>query len=240
MLCPKCNEEKEIQTPGKYAQVLICGHIITHIPTSEIINRGASATQAQEIQKKLEKTETLPVIDTQEVTTRALSSMKKNYEEFFTSENQLIEDLIKEHGKDKAILLLTSIHSHMSHVLFTMSRFRNLYIQHIESLKKEIEDKAVKELIQNHDFYYKDLDHTKKPKKIKTITSQGDTIAKAKENLKGLTDKDGKPLDMMKVFGSLMWKDPKVEEEKKKEKEDYKKGLESIAASIFAKKDDSQ
>jgi len=120
-----------------------------------------------------------------------------------------------------------------------MSRFRNLYIQHIEELKKEVEDKAVKELISSHDFYYKDLENKagQKPRKIKTPNSQtGDSVSKAKESIGKLTDKDGRPLDMMKVFGGLFGGKSEKQKEKESEKEDYKKGLENIAASIFGKK----
>jgi len=256
MHCKICNEEREVQTPGSYAHVLTCGHLVTNIPTHEIIKQGANPTQAEEIQKKVNKTQELPAIDTQEVVTRALSGMKQNSENFFTSENQLIEDLIKEHGADQAVLIFTSIHSHMSHVLFTMSRFRNLYFTAIERIRKDIEDKAVKDLVQNHDFYYKDLDQAKnnppKPRKLKI----GTDIDKAKESMKGLLDKDGKPIDVTKVLAALMWKktpeqiaQEKIEaEELAKQKEldrlakearkaSYKNGLSNIIESI-TKKDD--
>lgn len=231
MICPQCKQDVEILTPGKYAIVLTCNHVITSMPLAESVKHGASGVQAAEISESRKKIEDLPKIDTSELIERAIKSLAQTQEEFFTSENLIIEDLIKEHGKANASLMLIAIHHHMSRVLFTMNRFRNFYYTQIESMRKEVEDKAVKELIQNQDFYYTPSD--KKPKKIKTALSKtGTDIDKAKEALGQLRDKDGNPLDVTKVLANLMWKS---DSKKDKEKADYQAGLDKIKESIAHK-----
>lgn len=236
MICPTCKEEKAITSAGKYANVLECNHVVTAVPVSDIVKAGANGSEAVEIQKKLETVKELPMIDSKELIDRVLSTMSQEYEDFFTAENPLMEDMISEHGRDNAILIFTAIHSHMSKVLFTMNRFRNFYFTRIEQMRKEVEDKAVKDLIQNHDFHYTPSD--KKPKKVKTIgdkvlSKDKNNMHVAKEAMGNLKDKDGNPVDMTKLLASLMW--TKKDEEKQNEKEEYKAGLDKIKESIGKK-----
>ena len=234
--CKQCGSDKEIVTPGKYANVLECNHVLTSIPASDILksNPQSNAVEAQNISESLNRIETLPKIDHNELIERATRGLIENYEDFFTTESVVIEDLIKEHGKDNALLIMTAIHAHMSKVLFTMNRFRNFYYATIEKMRKEVEDKAVKELIQNHDFHYTPTD--KKPKKIyQKLSKSGTDVDAAKKAMAGLTDKDGKPLDVMKVMANLMWKKTPNDLVKDMEKDDYKAGLKKIADSIQSK-----
>jgi hypothetical protein len=192
----------------------------------DVMAKGADATEAETITKTLSKARELPKIDGNDLVMRALGTVSQVYEDFFNAENPMIEDIIEKHGKDNAVLVFTAIHSHLSKTLFCINRFRNLYYVKIEQLRKEIEDKAVRELIQNHDFNYENLKPTpKKPKVSKT----GTDIDKAKQGLAGLTGKDGNPVDVMKIMGSLMWK------KKDEEKVEYKAGLDKIKESIKSK-----
>ncbi len=238
MICPTCKEDREITSAGKYANVLSCNHVVTAVPVSDIIKQGANGSEAVDIANKLARTQELPKIDSKELIERALSSMSQTYEDFFTAENPVMDDIIKEHGKDNAIMMFTAIHSHMSKVLFTMNRFRNFYFTRIEQMRKEVEDKAVKDLIQNHDFHYTPND--KKPKKIKTIgdkvlTKDKNQMHAAKEAMSGLLDKDGKPVDMMKVLASMNW--GSKDAAKEAEKDDYRAGLKKIQDDITKKKE---
>lgn len=215
--------------------------MVTKVPVAAIVAQGATPTEAKDIQDKLAKTAELPKIDANELIERALRSTSQTYEEFFTAENVIIEDAIKEHGKDNAVLMFTAIHSHMSKVLFTLNRFRNVYFTQIEQMRKEVEDKAVKDLIQNHDFHYTPSD--KKPKKIKTIgdkiaNSNANQMEKLKESMGQLTDKDGKPIDMIAFVAKMKWGTSRKELEKKEEQDSYKAGLEKIKESITKKKED--
>jgi len=224
-LCSICQKEVGIKLPGQYTDILECGHIVVKTPISNIVAKGATAVEAEEISKKLEKISELPKIDSADLINRALSTVNQVYEDFFNAENPLIEELIREHGRDQAILVFIAIHSHLSKVLFCVNRFRNVYYVKIEQLRKEIEDKAVKELIQNHDFFY---EAPKAPKKPRTIGGKLATeIDKAKVALGGLTDSKGNPVDVTKVLANLMWK--------KKPDEDYKAGLDKIKESIQSK-----
>jgi len=234
MICPTCKEEKAITNQGKYATVLECNHVVTSIPIADIMkNNVTTGVEAARISDQLSKTTELPKIDSQELINRALSTMTQTYEEFFTTENPTMDDIIAEHGKDNAVLIFTAIHSHMSRVLFTLNRFRNFYYTRIEQMRKEVEDKAVKELISNHDFHYTPTD--KKPKKVRTVLQSGTSIDAAKEAMGKLTDKDGNPIDVMKVLSSLMWKKTPADLAKESEKNDYKAGLDKIKESITSK-----
>lgn len=236
MICPTCKTEKAITNQGKYATVLECNHVVTAIPVSEIIrnNPNSNGVEAARISEQLSRTTELPKIDSNELINRALSTMTQTYEEFFTTENPTMDDIIKEHGKDNAVLIFTAIHSHMSRVLFTLNRFRNFYYTRIEQMRKEVEDKAVKELISNHDFHFTPTD--KKPKKIKTVYGKtGTDIDAAKEAMGKLTDKNGNPIDVTKVLANLMWKKSPAELAKDAEKTDYKAGLDKIKDAITSK-----
>lgn len=240
MICPTCKEEKDIISAGKYANVLSCNHVVTAVPVSDIIKQGANGSEAVSIAQATARVEELPKIDSKELIERALSSMSQTYEDFFTAENPLIDDMIKEHGKDNAILIFTAIHSHMSKVLFTMNRFRNFYFTRIEQMRKEIEDKAVKDLIQNHEFHYVPSD--KKPKKVKTIgdkvlTKDKNQMHAAKEAMAGLKDKNGNPVDMMAVMSAMSWGKSNAEVAKETEKADYRAGLDKIKESLTTKKE---
>lgn len=226
--CSICKKEVSITTPGQYTDMLECGHIIMKTSSVSALKLGAAdAVEAESISKTLTKARELPKIDGNDLVMRILSTVNQTYEEFFNAENPLIDDMIKEHGKDNAVLIFTAIHAHISKILFVNNRFRNLYYIKIEQLRKEVEDKAVKELISTHDFHYENLKPS--PKKIKTPGSKSGTdIDQARKGLGGLTTKDGKPLDVTKFMTNLMWK-------KDKEKEDYKAGLESIKKDIADK-----
>lgn len=229
VFCDKCQKEVKIILPGAFTQILECNHVIIKTSVESAIKSGAgSLVEAQSISNQLSQTKELPKIDGNELVTRALSTVSQHYEDFFNAENPIIEDIVKKHGKDNAVLIFTAIHAHLSKTLFAVNRFRNLYYVKIEQLRKEVEDKAVKDLIQNHDFHYDALKAT--PKKIKnTNTKTGTDIDKAKAGLAGLTDKDGKPVDVTKVLANLMWKQDK-------KKEEYKEGLDKIKESITKEK----
>ena len=233
--CTICQKEVEIKTPGSYVDVLDCGHILSKPSQTRVIGSGANAVEASEITQKLTKVTELPKINGNDLVARALSTVNQTYEDFFNSENPIIEEMIAEHGKDNAVLIFTAIHAHLNKVLFATNRFRNLYYVKIEQLRKEVEDRAVKELISNHEFN-PDFDKlTPKPKKIKTLDKRHSTeIDKARTAIGGLTDKDGKPLDVTKMLSNLMWK---KDEKKDKEKTDYKEGLNKIKESILNKDD---
>jgi hypothetical protein len=232
MICPTCKVEKKITSEGKYATVLECNHVVTSIPVSDIIknNPSSNGVEAARISESLQRTTELPKIDSKELVERALSTMSQTYEEFFTTENPMMDEIIAEHGKDNAVLIFTAIHSHMSRVLFTLNRFRNFYYTRIEQMRKEVEDKAVKELISNHDFHYTPTD--KKPRKIKTVLQSGTSTDDAKKGLGslGLTSDQA-----MKFMTNLMWKKSPADLAKDAEKSDYKAGLDKIKESITSK-----
>lgn len=235
-LCTKCEKEVNISQPGQYVDILECGHISSKSSIPDLVSKGATPVEAVKIKSHLDKINELPKIDAGELVTRALNTVNQTQEEFFNAENPLICDVIEQNGKDNAVLIFIAIYAHMTKTLFGLNRFRNLYYSQIEQLRKEIEDKAVKELIQDHDFHYDNL-KAPAPKRIKTASNkQATEIDKAKQGLSGLTTKDGKPLDIMKVMGSLMWK---ADKEKDKEKQDYKAGLDKIKESITSKDKDA-
>ena len=240
MFCKTCQSDKIILTPGKYSQALECSHIAIGVPVSEIIKQKndegnkPTATEAAQISTKTNRIENLPEVDSEGLVNRALTTMVQSYEEFFVTESILIEDIIKEQGKDKAVLTLTAIHWHLSKVLFTLNRFRNVYYARIEQLRKEIEDKTVRELITNHDYYYTSPE--KKPVKPRNPKLSTETD-KLKQNLAVLTDNKGNAIDVTAIYGKLMWGQSKKELEEKEKKEDYKAGLDKIADSITKKSD---
>lgn len=227
--CSKCGKEVEITLPGTYSDMLSCGHIIVKLSSTGTLAKGSNAVESASIAETLKKTSELPKINGNDLIQRALESSSQGYEDFFNAENPIIDDVIKEHGRDNAVLVFTAIHAHLSKSLFALNRFRNIYYIRIEALRKEIEDKAVKELIQNHDFHF-DPSSLIKPKKVKsTGTKTGTDIDKAKIGLSGLTDKDGKPVDVMKLMGSLMWKG---DSKKELEKKEYQEGLDKIKGEL--------
>lgn len=234
MFCKLCNEEKEISIPGNYSQILTCGHCITIGKVSDAIRLGSiSAEQAVKDVEKMSKAETLPDINSEELISKVLASTNQTYEQFFTSENPLIDTIIKENGKDNGVLILTAIHSHLSRILFDVNKFRNLYQIRIDEMRKDIESEAVKALIQNHDFYYTPQSFkTPKPKSIKKSTA----MDVARSGLSGLTDASGKPLDVTKLMANLMWKGQSSKKEE--EKKDYKSGLDKIKENIVSKDDE--
>lgn len=241
--CQICNSDKEITTPGQYANVLSCGHVVTGMTPTQVINsnikndNGNTPTlvEAAQISEKIQKTEELPEIDKDDLVKRALATMTQHYEDFFIAESTIIEDLISQYGNDKTVLILTAYHEHLSRVLFAVGRFRNMHFNRIESMRKEIESQAVKELIANHDFYHNPNTAAKKPLKPRSPKINTE-MGKAKEALSGLTDKDGKPIDVTSLVGKLMWGQSKKELEEADKKEDYKAGLDKIADSISKRK----
>lgn len=227
--CSKCNKEVKITIPGNSVDILECGHALMKTSVSTAIKSGAaSGVDAVTISNALTQVKELPKINGNELVSRALSTVNQHYEEFFNAENPIIEDIIKEHGKDNAVLVFTAIHAHLSKVLFAVNRFRNVYYVRIEALRKEVEDKAVKDLISNHDFHYENV--APKPKKIGKVGKTGTDVDKAKVSLGALTKADGTPIDITGFMSKLMFNKKAIDK-----KHEYQDGLDKIADSITSK-----